>query len=155
MKVYEGEGEKTVITNRKARHEFFILESYEAGIVLKGTEVKSLRHGDGNLNDAYAMLINAEVWLLNMHISPYEQGNINNHEPRRERKLLLTKKEIRRLIGRTTEKGLTLIPLRVYFKNCRAKVEIGLAKGKKTYDKREDLKRREHEREMERRFVNE
>jgi SsrA-binding protein len=90
-----------------------------------------------------------------MHISHYEQGNINNHEPRRERKLLLTKKEIRRLIGRTKEKGVTLIPLRVYFKNGRAKIEIGLAKGKRMYDKREDIKRREHEREMERRFVNE
>jgi SsrA-binding protein len=153
MKVYEGEGEKVVITNRKARHEYFIMESYEAGIALKGTEVKSLRLGDGNLNDAYAMLTNGEVWLLNMHISPYEHGNINNHEPRRERKLLLTKKEIRRLIGRTSEKGFTLIPLRVYFKNGHAKVEIGLAKGKKTYDKREDVKRREHEREIERQFV--
>jgi SsrA-binding protein len=153
MKHYEAEGEKVVVTNRKARHEYSILESYEAGIALKGTEVKSLRHGDGNLNDAYAMLTNGEVWLLNMHISPYEHGNINNHDPRRERKLLLTKKEIRRLIGRTSEKGLTLIPLRVYFKNGRAKIEIGLAKGKKTYDKREDIKRREHEREMQRNFV--
>lgn len=155
MKVYEAEGEKTVVTNRKARHDYFIIESYEAGIALKGTEVKSLRGGDGNLNDAYAMLNDGEVWLLNMHISPYEQGNINNHEPRRERKLLLNKKEIRRLIGRTAEKGLTLIPLRVYFKKRRVKVEIGLAKGKKMYDKREDIKRREHEREMERRFVDE
>jgi SsrA-binding protein len=155
MKVYEAEGEKVVITNRRARHEYFILESYEAGIALRGTEVKSLRKGDGNLNDAYAMLVNGEVWLFNMHISPYEHGNINNHEPRRERKLLLTKKEIRRLIGRTTEKGLTLIPLRVYFKGGRAKIELALAKGKKMYDKREDVKRREHEREMERRFITE
>ncbi len=155
MKVYEAEGEKVVVTNRKARRDFFILESYEAGIALKGTEVKSLREGDGNLNDAYAMLIEGEVWLLNMHISPYEHGNIYNHDPRRERKLLLTKKEIRRLIGRTSEKGLTLIPLRVYFKNGLAKIEIGLAKSKKMYDKREAIKRREHEREMERRFVNE
>jgi SsrA-binding protein len=154
MRVYEAEGEKVVITNRKARHEYFILENYEAGIALRGTEVKSLRLGDGNLNDAYAMLTNGEVWLLNMHISPYEHGNINNHEPRRERKLLLTKKEIRRLIVKTGEKGLTLIPLRVYFKKGKAKIEIGLAKGKKTYDKREDIKRREHEREMERDFAN-
>ncbi len=152
MKSISEDGEKVVITNRKARHEYFILESYEAGIALKGTEVKSLRNGDGNLNDAYAAVDHGEVWLLNMHISPYEHGTVNNHDPRRERRLLLTKKEIRRLIGRTGEKGLTLVPLRVYFKNGLAKVEIGLARGKKTYDKREDIKRREQEREMERRF---
>ncbi len=152
MKSSSEEGEKVVITNRKVRHEYFILETYEAGIALKGTEVKSLRNGDGNLNDAYASVDHGNVWLLNMHISPYEHGNLNNHDPRRDRRLLLTKKEIRKLIGRTSEKGLTLVPLRVYFKNGLAKVEIGLAKGKKTYDKREDIKRREQEREMERRF---
>ncbi len=152
MKSISEDGEKVVITNRKARHEYFILESYEAGIALKGTEVKSLRNGDGNLNDAYAAVDHGEVWLLNMHISPYEHGTVNNHDPRRERRLLLTKKEIRKLIGRTAEKGLTLVPLRVYFKNGLAKVEIGLARGKKMYDKREDITRREQEREMERRF---
>ncbi len=151
----ETEIEKVVITNRKVRHEYFILETFEAGIVLKGTEVKSLRNGDANLNDAYAVVKNGNVWILNMHISPYEHGNINNHDPRRDRKLLLNKREIRRLIGKTTEKGLTLVALRVYFKHGKAKLELGLAQGKKLYDKREDLKRRQHEREMERRFSDE
>ncbi len=155
MATADAEIGNVVTTNRKARHEYFILETYEAGIVLRGTEVKSLRNGDANLNDSYALVKNGEVWILNMHISPYEQGNINNHDPRRDRKLLLAKKEIRRLIGKTAEKGLTLIALRVYFKNGRAKLELGLAKGKKLYDKREDLKRRQHEREMERRFSDE
>ncbi len=155
MATADAEIGNVVTTNRKARHEYFILETYETGIVLRGTEVKSLRNGDANLNDAYALVKNGEVWILNMHISPYEQGNINNHDPRRDRKLLLAKKEIRRLIGKTAEKGLTLIALRVYFKNGRAKLELGLAKGKKLYDTREDLKRRQHERDMERRFSDE
>ena len=143
------ETEKVVITNQKARHEFFILETYEAGIVLKGTEVKSLRNGDANLNDAYALVKNGEVWILNMHISPYEQGNIYNHDPERKRRLLLHKREIDRLAVRVEEKGLTLIPLRVYF-NARgiAKCQLGVAKGKRQADKRETIKKRDWQREQ-------
>jgi len=140
--------EKTVVTNRKALHEYFIIDRFETGIVLKGTEVKSLRLGNANLQDSYASLRKGEIWLFGMHISPFEKGNINNHDPKRDRKLLLHKREIRRLIGRVAEKGLTLVPLRVYFKNNIAKIELGLAKGKKSYDKRETIKRREAERHI-------
>lgn len=140
--------EKNVVTNRKALHEYFIIDRFETGIVLKGTEVKSLRQGNANLQDSYASLRKGEIWLIGMHISPFEKGNINNHDPKRDRKLLLHKREIRRLIGRVAEKGLTLVPLRVYFKNNVAKIELGLAKGKKSYDKREAIKRREVERHM-------
>ncbi len=144
--------EKNIVVNRKARHEYNILQTYEAGIVLKGTEVKSLRAGKANLVDSYAVLKEMEVWLLSLHISEYAQGNINNHEPTRERKLLLNKSEIRKLIGKVKEKGLTLIPLRLYFKNGKVKVEIALAKGKKVYDKRESIAKRDSQREQERRI---
>ena len=144
--------EKNITVNRKARHEYAILQTFEAGIVLVGTEVKSLRQGKANLVDGYAKIENGEVWLVNAHISEYTQGNINNHDPRRERKLLLNKSEIRKLIGKTKEKGLTLIPLRLYFKNGKVKVELALAKGKKVYDKRRDIAKKDFQREQERRI---
>ena len=144
--------EKNITVNRKARHEYAILQTIEAGIVLVGTEVKSLRQGKANLVDGYAKVENGEVWLVNAHISEYTQGNINNHDPRRERKLLLNKSEIRKLIGKTREKGLTLIPLRLYFKNGKVKVELALAKGKKVYDKRRDIAKKDFQREQERRI---
>jgi SsrA-binding protein len=144
--------EKNITVNRKARHEYAILQTFEAGIVLVGTEVKSLRHGKANLVDGYAKIENGEVWLVNAHISEYTQGNINNHDPRRERKLLLNKSEIRKLIGKTKEKGLNLIPLRLYFKNGKVKVELALAKGKKVYDKRRDIAKKDFQREQERRI---
>jgi SsrA-binding protein len=144
--------EKNIAVNRKARHEFSIIQTYEAGIVLVGTEVKSLREGKANLVDSYALLKNGEIWLFSLHISEYKQGNINNHIPTRERKLLLNKSEIRKLIGKTKEKGLTLIPLRLYFKNGRVKVELALAKGKKVYDKRHDIAKKDFQREQERRI---
>ena len=143
-------GEKLVCQNPKAYHDYFIQETYEAGIVLMGTEAKSLRGGRANLKDSYAMLKNSEIFLLNCHISPYTEGNRYNHEPLRTRKLLLHKAEIRKLVGRTVEKGLTLIPLKIYFKNGVAKVELGLAKGKKLYDKRESIKEKEGQRDIER-----
>jgi len=144
--------DKVVVTNRKARYEYSILDTFEAGIMLKGTEVKSLRQGKGNLQDSYAVIQKGEVWLVGMHIGHYEHGNINNHEPRRQRKLLLHKREIRRLIGNVAEKGKTLIPLRVYFRSGIAKVQLGIARGKKSYDKRESIKKREIERELERQY---
>lgn len=144
--------EKNITVNRKATHEYAILQTYEAGIVLVGTEVKSLRQGKANLVDGYAKIENGEVWLVNAHISEYTQGNINNHNPRRERKLLLNRSEIRKLIGKTKEKGLTLIPLRLYFKNGRVKVELALAKGKKVYDKRRDIAKKDFQREQIRRI---
>ncbi|HEX2868085.1 MAG TPA: SsrA-binding protein SmpB [Ignavibacteriales bacterium] len=147
-----GTQEKDVAVNRKARHEYSILQTYEAGIVLQGTEVKSIRQGKANLLDSYATLKDGELWLVNSHISVYEQGNINNHDPLRTRKLLLNKSEIRKLIGKVKEKGLTLVPLRLYFKNGKVKVELALAKGKKVYDKREDIAKRDFKREMERKI---
>ncbi|MCX8104550.1 MAG: SsrA-binding protein SmpB [Ignavibacterium album] len=144
--------EKNITVNRKARHEYHILQTYEAGIVLVGTEVKALREGKANLVDSYATIKNGEVWLVGAHISEYKQGNINNHNPTRDRKLLLNKSEIRKLIGKTKEKGLTLIPLRLYFKKGRVKVELALAKGKKSYDKRETIAKRDFQREQERRI---
>ena len=144
--------ERIAINNRKARHEYEVLDSFEAGIVLRGSEVKSLRLGNANLLDSYAYVKAGEVWLSGMHINPYEQANILNHEPLRERKLLLHKKEIRKLVGKTSEKGLTLIPLKVYFKNGRAKVEVGLCRGKRSYDKRAAIAKRDTEREMRRQF---
>ncbi|GMU96664.1 MULTISPECIES: SsrA-binding protein SmpB [Ignavibacterium] len=144
--------EKNITVNRKARHEYHILQTFEAGIVLVGTEVKALREGKANLVDSYATIKNGEVWLVSAHISEYKQGNINNHNPTRDRKLLLNKSEIRKLIGKTKEKGLTLIPLRMYFKNGRVKVELALAKGKKSYDKRETIAKRDFQREQERRI---
>ena len=139
----------TVARNKRARHDYHILETWEAGVVLSGTEVKSLRQGKANLTDAYATVRDGEVFLLNLHISPYEQGNQFNHEPTRTRKLLLHRKEIRRLIGGVERQGLTLVPLELFF-NARgkAKVTIALAKGKKQHDKRADERRREDERDM-------
>jgi SsrA-binding protein len=147
-----GEGTKLVASNRKAFHDFFIDETYEAGIALVGTEVKSLREGRINLRDSYAEVKDGELYLVGVHISPYEQGNIWNHDPLRPRKLLLHKEEIRRLIGKVNERGYTIVPTRVYFKGGRAKVEIGLARGKRLYDKRTDLAKREADREVEREF---
>ena len=145
--------EKNVVTNRRARHEYFVLESYEAGLVLRGTEVKSLRAGSANLQDGYVLVRKGEFWLLGMHISPFDKGNINNHDPLRDRKLLLHAKEIRKLAGKLQEKGLALIPLRIYFKRNIAKVEIGLCRGKKFFDKRETIKKRDVERELQRDFA--
>jgi SsrA-binding protein len=144
--------EKNITVNRKARHEYSIIQTWEAGIVLVGTEVKSLRQGKANLVDSYAKIVNREVWLVNLHISEYTEGNINNHDPKRERKLLLNKSEIRKLIGNTKEKGLTLVPLRLYFKKGKVKVEIALAKGKKVYDKRKDIAKRDFERDQQRKI---
>ena len=143
--------EKAVATNRKAYHDYFIEEKFEAGIMLQGTEVKSLREGRVNLQDSYASVKDSEVFLHHCHISPYSHGNIMNHEPLRTRKLLLHRKEINKLLGKTQQQGLTLIPLRIYFsKRGLAKVELGLAKGKKQHDRRETIKTREASREMER-----
>ena len=141
---------KIVCENRKARHDYFIHETYEAGIVLVGTEVKSLRAGKANLKDSFAKIKNNEIFLDNMHISPYEQGNIFNHEPLRPKRLLMHKGEILKLFGKTRERGFTLIPLKVYFKRGRAKVELALASGKHTYDKRQDLAAKAAKREVER-----
>jgi SsrA-binding protein len=143
--------EKVVATNRKAFHDYFIEERYEAGIMLQGTEVKSLREGRVNLQDSYASVRGSEVYLHQCHISPYTHGNIMNHDPTRVRKLLLHKAEIHKLLGKTQQKGLTLVPLRIYFsKRGYAKVELGLAKGKKLYDRRETIKTREAGREVQR-----
>lgn len=141
---------KIACENRKARHDYFIHEAYEAGLELFGTEVKSLRAGKANLKDSYAEIKNGELFLQNMHISPYEQGNIFNHEPLRPKRLLMHKGEILKLFGKTREKGFTLIPLKVYFKRGRAKVELALASGKHTYDKRQDLAAKAAKREVER-----
>ena len=143
--------QKVVATNRKAFFDYAIQEKFEAGIVLQGTEVKSLREGRVNLRDSYASVNQEEVFLHNCHISPYSHGNIMNHDPMRKRKLLLHKKEITKLLGKTVQKGLTLVPLKIYFSpRGHAKVELGLAKGKKQYDRRETIKGREAGREMER-----
>ena len=142
--------EQVVSTNRKAYHDYFIEETYEAGITLLGTEVKSLREGKANLKDSYALIKGNEIFLLNCHISPYSHGNIQNHDPLRTRKLLLHRKEINKLWGKLTQKGLTLIPLKIYFKKGKAKVEIGLAKGKRKYEKRESIKEKEAKREIQR-----
>lgn len=142
--------EKVIATNRKAFHDFFIEETYEAGIALQGTEVKSLRSGKANLKDSYARIDRGEVYLYNMHIAPYDQGNIWNHEPRRTRKLLLHKAEIRKLIGKTKEKGYTLVPLKVYFSGSHAKLELALAKGKLLHDKRRAIAEKTAKRELER-----
>ena len=143
-------GIKIVATNRRARHEFEILETWEAGLVLQGTEVKALREGHVNLGDAYGEIRDGEGWIVKMHIGPYEQGNRENHEPFRRRKLLLHRREMRKILPKLEEKGLTLVPLRLYFKDGRAKVEIALARGKKTYDKRHAIAERTATREAER-----
>ena len=139
-----------IAANRKARRDFRLLESYEAGIVLQGTEVKSLRTGRASLQDSFASIDRGEVFLYNMHIPPYESGNRFNHDPKRTRKLLFHRSEIKRLIGKASARGLTLVPTRLYFKRGRAKVEIALARGKREYDKREDIKKREAQIEMRR-----
>lgn len=141
---------KVVCTNRKARHLYHILETWEAGLVLTGTEVKSLRAGHATMTDAYADLLGTEMTLHNLHINPYEQGNRWNHLPTRPRKLLLHRRELNKLIGRTVEKGLTLIPLQVYFRGGWAKVEIALGRGKKIFDKRRDMAEREMKRDVQR-----
>lgn len=141
---------KVIATNRKANFEYEILSRYEAGIVITGTEVKSLREAKVNLQEAYGRIINDEVWIINSHINEYRFGNINNHEPLRNRKLLLNKKEIRKIKQMLQEKGLTLVPLKIYFKGSLVKVEIGIARGKKLYDKRESIKKREVERKLSR-----
>jgi SsrA-binding protein len=152
MAAPEVRGEKVVTTNRKARHEYEILDTFEAGIVLTGTEVKSLRQGNANLSDSHAELKNGELWLLGMHISPYEQGSYANVDPMRTRKLLLHKNEILKIGGRISAKGLTLVPLRVYFTHNIAKIQLGLARGKKEYDRREDIAKREAERRIRQRL---
>ncbi|MGH2705453.1 MAG: SsrA-binding protein SmpB [Actinomycetota bacterium] len=136
-------GGSLIATNPKARHDYDILDSYEAGMALTGSEVKSLREGKASLREAFAIVRDGEVFLIGMHIPPYPQAGYAQHEPTRTRKLLLHKEEIQRLIGKTAERGLTLVPLRAYFSHGLAKVEIGLARGKKKYDRREDLKERE------------
>lgn len=143
---------KLVANNKKAYHDYFIEEKYEAGIALAGTEVKSLRMGKCNIKEAFIRIENGEVWVYGMHVSPYEKGNIFNKDPLRPRKLLLHKKEIWKLLGKMKEKGYTLVPLQVYFKEGKAKVEIGLAKGKKLYDKREDIAKKDQRREAEKEF---
>ena len=141
-------GRKVIASNRKARHDYTVIDTYEAGIALTGTEVKSLRAGRASLVDAFATVDEGEVWLRNVHIPEYVQGTWTNHEPRRVRKLLLHKGEILRLIGKTRESGLALVPLALYFKDGKVKVELALARGKKAYDKRQDLAKRDAEREM-------
>jgi len=141
-------GEKLICNNKKAFHNYFIEEKFEAGMVLRGTEVKSLRQGKANLNDSFALVRNGEAFLNNLHISAYDFGNRENHDPDRMRKLLLHKKEIGKLFGKIREQGYSLIPLRLYFKNGLVKVEMGLAKGKKLYDKREVMKQKDLSRDM-------
>lgn len=143
---------KLVANNKKAYHDYFILEKYEAGIVLHGTEVKSLRMGKCSIKESFIRVEDGEMYIYGMHISPYEKGNIFNKDPLRVRKLLLHKSEIRKLLGKTKEKGMTLVPLKVYFKDSLVKVEIGLAKGKKLYDKRQDIAKKDQQREAQRDF---
>src|SRR5262245_4516763 len=140
--------EKVISTNRKAFHEYTILETFEAGLVLKGTEVKSLRDSQVNFKDCYAAVDNNEAWLIGCYITPYHHGSDANHDPERRRKLLLHRREIGRLLGKVAERGLTLIPLRLYFKEGRAKIELGLARGKKLHDKRAAIRERDERREM-------
>jgi SsrA-binding protein len=149
-KASPGGGEKIVCVNKRARYEYEILETFEAGLVLTGTEVKSLRQGQASIKEAFADVQGGEIFLVDSHIPPYAFGNIHNHEPKRKRKLLLKGREIKRLAGKLAEKGLTLIPLRIYFRRGLAKVELGLGRGKKIRDKRETIKRREALREMDR-----
>ena len=141
-------GRKVIAQNRKARHDYAIVDTYEAGLVLTGTEVKSLRLGRASLVDGFATIDDGEVFLRNVHIPEYDQASWTNHEPRRVRKLLLNRGEIERLIGKTKESGLTLVPLSLYFLNGKVKVELGLARGKKSYDKRQDLAKRDADREV-------
>ncbi len=144
------ENDALIARNKRARHDYEILETWEAGLVLTGTEVKALRDGRAQIGDAYAIVKDGEVWLLNAHIAPYDKGNIWNHEPTRSRKLLMHAKEIKQLIGAVERKGLTIVALELYFKRGRAKVRIGLARGKQLHDKRADLKAKDDAREMQR-----
>lgn len=146
------EGPRAVATNRKALHDFFIHETFEAGIVLRGSEVKSIRAGQANLRDSYIRVRNGELWLMDAHISAYGQASRENHEPRRERKLLMHRKEINRLDAKAQSKGWTMVPLKMYFSNNRVKVEIALAQGKHLYDKREAIAKRDSDREVRRAF---
>jgi SsrA-binding protein len=141
---------KPVTTNRRARHDHEILETYEAGMVLVGSEVKSLRDGQANLKDSYATVRDGELWLIGCYIAPYAFSRLGGHDPERERKLLLHRREIDRVASKLAEKGLTLVPLRIYFKDGKAKIELGLGRGKRTYDKRQSLKAKEQKREMDR-----
>ena len=145
---------RLIANNKKAYHDYFILAKYEAGIVLHGTEVKSLRMGKCSVKEAFIRIENGEMFIYGMHISPYEKGNIFNKDPLRVRKLLLHKKEIDKIYGKMREKGITVVPLRVYFSDSLVKVEIGLAKGKKLYDKREDIAKKDQRREAQREFKN-
>ena len=145
-------GDRTVATNRRARHDYAIEESFEAGMVLIGSEVKSLRAGRASIAEAFARLDGGEVWVENMHIPPYEQADNRDYDERRRRKLLLRRDQIERLIGKVAEKGLTLVPLKVYFTRGRAKLELGIGRGKRQFEKRQDIAEREHRREMERAF---
>jgi SsrA-binding protein len=146
-------GDRTVATNRRARHDYAIEETFEAGMVLTGPEVKSLRAGRAQLSDAYARVAGEEVWLENLHIPPYEMADTRGYQPTRSRKLLLHRDQISRLLGKTAERGLTLVPLKVYFTRGLAKIELGLGRGKRKYEKREAIALREHRREMERGFA--
>jgi SsrA-binding protein len=150
LAVAKESGRKLIAQNRKARHDYTIEDVYEAGMVLQGTEVKSLREGRASLVDSYATVRDGEVWLENLHIPEYTQGTWTNHEPRRRRKLLLHRQEIAKLVGKTKESGLTLVPLSLYFKDGKAKVEIALARGKRSYDKRQTLAARDAQREIQR-----
>jgi SsrA-binding protein len=147
QKTEREKAQRTIAENRKARHDYHILETWEAGVALLGTEVKSIREGRVNLRDSFARVDNGEVWMQNVHISPYSHRGSADHEELRQRKLLLHRDEIRKMVGRVAEKGLTLVPLELYFKNGRVKVRLGLARGKQAHDKRETLRRREVERE--------
>jgi SsrA-binding protein len=147
------EGDRTVATNRRARHDYAIEESFEAGMVLTGQEVKSLRAGRASLSDAYARVEGEEVWVENMHIPPYEMADTRRYDPKRPRKLLLHRDEIRRLIGKTAERGLTLVPLKIYFTRGLAKMELGLGRGRRRFEKRDAIAEREHRREVERAFA--
>ena len=141
---------KVVAKNRKARHDYIIEDTLEAGITLTGSEIKSIRAGQVNLRDSYAVVRNGELWLINAHIAPYKQASSQNHEPRRERKLLLHRREIRRFAGQASERGLTLVPLKIYFKRGRAKVLMGVCQGRQKHDKREAMKKAEAKRDMQR-----
>jgi SsrA-binding protein len=144
------DGIKIVATNRKAYHDYHIIETIEAGIVLTGTEIKSVREGKISLRDGYATVRNGEVWLINVHIAPYSHGNRDNHDPRRERKLLLHRREINRLIGKVNERGWTIVPLRMYLRRNKAKVELALVRGKRLHDKRDTIARRDADRDLQR-----
>lgn len=153
-RIREVDGIKMIAQNRRARHDYFLEEEFEAGISLAGTEVKSLRAGRVNFRDSYAVIRNEEVYIVGLYISPYEQGNINNKDPERDRKLLLHKYEIRKLIGKTEQKGYSLVPTKIYFRRNKVKIEIALAKGKRQYDKRQAIKEKDARREIDKKMKN-